>query len=139
MTGLTLEGRLPGPTGQEDGCTSETVGTQWSGERHLALHRKPNSNFPVFQHVFFLPVVCILLRILLLLTYVIFYTHFSCLLSYFPHYMFRPQRVIFRCSTYITLPLYCALTHFFLFQVATSMYIQPPTCSISPMALFHAL
>jgi hypothetical protein len=57
---------------------------------------------------------------------------------YFLLYMFRPQRVVFRCSTYITLPLYCALTHF-LFQVATSMYIQPPACSITLMALFHAL
>jgi hypothetical protein len=87
----------------------------------------------------FFTIVCILLRISLLLTYVTVYAHFSCLLSYFPHYMFRPQRVIFRCSTYITLPLYCAHTHFFLFEVATSMYIQPPTCSILPMALFHAL
>jgi hypothetical protein len=72
----------------------------------------------------FFNAVCILLRISLLLTYVTVYARFSCLLSHFPHYMFRPQRVILRCSTYITLPLYYALTHFFLFQVATSMYIQ---------------
>jgi hypothetical protein len=78
----------------------------------------------------FSPVVCILFRISLLLTYVTVYSRFSCLLSYFPHYMFRPQRVILRCSTYITLPLYCALTHFFFFQVATSMYIHSPPCSM---------
>jgi hypothetical protein len=51
MNASTLEGRLPDPTGQEDGCTSETVGTHWSGERHLDLHLKPNSDFPVFQPV----------------------------------------------------------------------------------------
>jgi hypothetical protein len=49
------------------------------------------------------------------------------LLLFILHYMFRPQRVIFRCSIYITLSLLCAFTHFFSSHAGSGMYIYTYT------------
>jgi hypothetical protein len=88
----------------------------------------------------FFTIVCILLRISLLLNYIYHLcTLFDVYYSVLSHYMFRPQRVIIRCSTYITLLLHCTTTHFLLSPATTSMciYSQHPI-PFAPSAKYYS-
>jgi hypothetical protein len=51
------------------------------------------------------------------------------------HYMFRPQRGIFRCSIYITLLLLCAFTHFSSSMLALVCVHTP----IRPLVMFYVV
>jgi hypothetical protein len=63
------------------------------------------------------------------------------ILLFILHYMFRPQRVIFRCSIYITLLLLCAFTHFFLSHAGTFMciYTNTPPCNVLLFTIYYSM